>query len=294
MKITNNHNLPEPIYNAIKKDDHKMGDYSASGLYKSPRMMQLTKRHDKEIVIDAQSRIWALLGTSVHAIIEKGTGTNQLSEAYMEVDILGKKLSGASDLLSQIGDNIYGIDDYKVTSAWSIVYGSSIIEWEKQLNTYAFLFGKYGFKVGRLQIVAILRDWQKSKSKYDREYPQSQIVTVPIRLWTPEEQEKYITDSVEKHESHKDTPDYELPLCTDYERWKDPEKFAVMKKGAKKAARVLSTKLEAETYMEDKGLADKTHFIETRESIARRCEDYCDCNQFCNQYCLERDMVKGE
>ena len=293
MEITNNYNLPEPVFNAIKRDDHKGADYSASMLYKSPRMVQLGKRHEKEITKDAITMVWALLGTALHGVLEKGTTQNDLTEAYMEAEVAGKILSGASDLLVQIGEDEYKISDYRMTSVFTIIYQSSIVEWQKQLNTYAYLFRKYGFNVTQIEIVTFLRDWKKREAKFKPDYPQSQILILPIKLWSLEYQHKYIESRIKLFESFNDVPDHELPPCTDHERWKDPAKYAVMKKGAKKAARVLNSESEAAEYMANKGYGDKTHFIEHRPSEARKCEDYCDCNQFCNQYCMERDKLKG-
>jgi len=127
MKITNNNKLPEPIVKAIESHEHKGADYSASMLYKSPRMVQLGNRYKDKIEKDASDMIWSLFGTALHHIVEQGTGKNELSEQYMEVDIGGKKLSGSSDLLTK-NDTGYTITDYKTLSVWAIIYMGSMEE----------------------------------------------------------------------------------------------------------------------------------------------------------------------
>ena len=57
--------------------------------------------------------------------------------------------------------------DYKYTSVWSLIYSGEEgkIEWERQLNCYAWLLRKSGYTVNKLDIVVILRDWSKYNAK---------------------------------------------------------------------------------------------------------------------------------
>jgi hypothetical protein len=51
------------------------------------------------------------------------------------------------------------IQDYKVCSIYSVRDGGKV-EWEQQQNLLACLARRSGMVVDRLEIVAILRDWQ--------------------------------------------------------------------------------------------------------------------------------------
>jgi hypothetical protein len=278
MKITNKHNLPEPVYNAVNNHDHKSGDYSASMLYKSPRQVHLAKRHYNEIEKDAVDMVWALFGTALHYVLEKGATKDSLTEEYMTADIHGKILSGSSDLLT-VTEKGYKVSDYKTVSAWSIIYMSSMEDWTKQLNTYAYLFHKNGVDISELEIVAFMRDWQKSKAKIDRKYPQCQVKAINIPLWSLEEQREYIESRVQMFESMKDIPDDELPECTREELWQSEDKYAVMKKGGKRAVKLYDNRDAAIQHATEL----PTGFIQTRKGTVKRCE-YCDGRQFCNQY----------
>jgi len=99
----------------------------------------------------------------------------------------------------------------------------------------------------------LFRDWQRSKAKFDADYPQHQVKRVPIRLWSTEETERYLLERTDLFESHADTPDNDLPYCTDAERWARPGKCAVTKKGRKSALRLLDTMTEAEAWMQANG-----------------------------------------
>lgn len=71
MKITNKHHLPEPMVLAVQGEryytDGRMG---VTNLIMPPRIYQLQKRHDAEIVDDAIDRIWLIFGTAIHKILE--------------------------------------------------------------------------------------------------------------------------------------------------------------------------------------------------------------------------------
>ncbi len=281
MTLTNKYNLPESLLNAVQNHEHKGGFLSASQTTKSPRQFWLNKRHHNEIVEDASERIWALLGTACHHVFEKNT-TVGIPEKYLETTILDKTISGTADLY-----NDGKITDYKTTSVWSIIYMSNMSDWEKQLNTYAYLYRMSGYAVNEIEVVAILRDWQKSKA-HEENYPNIQIATVKINLWTLEQQENYLIKCMISLIKNENIEDDKLPLCTNEQLWKDKDKFAVMKKGRKSALRLLPSQDDANGYIIDNQLDDK-HYIEKRVEEAKRCA-YCNGRDFCSQY----KIITGE
>jgi hypothetical protein len=95
---------------------------------------------------------------------------------------------------------------------------------------------------------------------------------------------KYIKDRVLLHQSCIGLKDDDLPPCAPEEMWEEPTKYAVMKKGRKSAVRVLGSMEDAEKYMEDKGLSTKIHSITVRPGSRKRCDSYCNVNQWCNRY----------
>ena len=274
MKLTNRQGLPQALVDAIANHSHQGADYSASMLTSSPRQLWLKKRHQDELSEDVSDRIWAIFGTAVHAIIEQASPENSLTEEYMEKEILpGVKISGKPDLYK---DGI--ISDWKTVSVWSLVFldDEKIHEYESQLNTYAYLFRNYGFEVKGLEIIMLMRDWQASKAKFDPQYPQSQVHRLPIKLWSHERAEDYIIGRIESLEAYRDTPDNELPECTEKERWAKPSKWALMKTGRKSAIKLYDTKPEIEL--------EAGQYLEERPGEQwKRCE-YCDGASFCNQY----------
>jgi hypothetical protein len=276
MKITNRMNLPEPIVKACTAHEHRGADYSASMLNQSPRQVWLKRRHDAEITEDISERIWAMLGTAAHYVVENAGGDNVLQEGYIEAKVEGVTLSGTFDLYD--GEEL---TDVKTTSVWTIVYGDRTNEWEKQLNTYAYLLRSIGFSVKRLAIVAILRDWSKSKAKADANYPQAQAVKISIKLWSDAEARAYVEERIEWFEAHKSTPDADLPECTAEERWQSETVYAVMKEGRKSAVKLHDNIEQASAHALELG---KGHQVVVRPGEWKRCADYCNACDFCNQY----------
>jgi hypothetical protein len=280
LKLTNKHRLPRTIVNAIEQVQSEYtggdSDLSASSVTTSPRIYWLTKRHKSDIKEDASDLVWSLIGTLVHGILEKAAAnTNDVSaEERLYKEINGWKFSGQYDLIE---DEI--LYDHKLTSVWAVLNDHKF-EWEAQLNSNRLLLHESGKDISKLEIIAILRDWSKIKSKTDKKYPQTQIKRVKIPLWPLEKTEQYLQERVALLQSHENTPDDELPLCTKKEMWQDETKYAVMKKGGKRAVKLYTNQLEANIHA--KQIEDG--YVEIREGVPKRCADYCQVNKFCSQW----------
>ena len=285
MKYTNKYNIPNEIIRSLENDSYSDGgaDFSATGLLQPPQIRMLKKRYESEISTDVSDRIWILLGQSVHNILERAneSNTESLTEQRMFVDIDRYKISGQADSIA-IEDKI--LKDYKVTSVWSVISAlkDGKPEWEQQLNIYAYLY-KQTFKqdISALNIIAIMRDWNKSGMLRNKDYPKCSVAVIPIPLWSEEEQLDFIRERIEKHTDAEVIWDAlgELPKCTPEERWAKPDTYAVIKKGRKSALRLLPTEEQAKEYIGDQDLS-----IEFRKGVSTRCEGYCEVSQFCNQY----------
>ncbi len=289
MKITNRHNLPEAIYRAAKRDDYTRGDsrVSVTQLIGSPRISALRAKHHADMTTDVVDRIWSMLGSAVHHLLERGADEGQVAEERLFADVAGWRVSGGID----VQDLPHVIRDYKVTSVWSVMYDKP--EWSQQLNLYAYLVRvNKGVQVQRLEICAILRDWRRADADRDSSYPQQPIMIVPVEVWTPEEQDRYIDERVRLHQSAQADQELgeELDLCTDEERWMRGAKWAVMKRGAKRALRVFDTHAEAHAYAQTVlGVIS----IEHRPAEPKRCTgNYCGVADYCSQFKADATINK--
>jgi hypothetical protein len=271
--------LPSAMVNLLTRDLHvTQGKYSVTGLIAPPRIMQLRKRHDDEIEVDPIDRIWLLFGTLTHSQLEAVEGDNTLSEERLSAELDGVRFSGTADVYEN--ETIY---DYKTTSVYSVKDGMKD-DWVAQLSIYAWLYRCHGFSVKGGKIVAILKDWSKTKAKRDEGYPAKPVAVIPVPLWSHDVTESYIKERIRLHEEAAKLADDDLPCCTDEERWAQPSKYAVMKKGRKSAVKLHDSEFEAQVMLD--GLS-KDHYIEHRKGKFVRCEDYCECNKWCKFYIKE-------
>ena len=106
IKLTNKMNLPLAIKRAVENDpyDPSGSDISTTRLIAPPLIRHLEIKHQDEIEEDVADRIWALLGSSVHHVIERAKTEKDLSEIrlfYKDDDITNEwTLSGQFDYIT--------------------------------------------------------------------------------------------------------------------------------------------------------------------------------------------------
>lgn len=281
MKTTNKHRLPLPLARALSMDKYSKGDarMSITTLMGSPRVGILKERHRDEITTDVMDRMWSLFGTTIHNIIEEGSEglEDYLAEERVFTELDGWKISGGIDV-QHFTDGKVGIRDWKVTGAWAVMNNKP--DWERQLNSYAYLVEKEnGHVVRDIQIGAVIRDWKKFEAERNRDYPQTPVVMVDIPLWGYKAREQYLLSRIALHkEAHRRAEWGEpLPACTSEEMWEKPTVYAVKKLGAARASSLHSDKNEAL----DKAIATK-QVLETRHGERTKCLSYCEVSAFCD------------
>lgn len=297
MKYINPYKLPEGIASALSRDGYSKGgsDYSITELENPPLQRWLLKTHDDEVEIDVASRLFAMLGTAVHHVIERAEHDNALSEERlsMTVEVDGKSItvSGGIDQYSE--DNGGTVRDWKVTSMY-VYQGKTKEDWIAQANGYAALFRANGFKVIHLEDWAILRDWSWAKWKSSpSDYPPVPFQVVKIPVWNNDKTMARIKERIALHEAaSKATSQEEIEVCTEKERWTKEPHFAVWREGNKKATKVFQpirdfggdspeqvaeAMVAAQDFMDEKGL----DYIENRPGEDTRCIRYCPVRTFC-------------
>ena len=285
MKVTNNYNLPQSFVDFARNDKYSKGhaDISVTTLIDSARVRVMRDHYHNERVVDVVDNIWALFGTAVHHVLESTEPSDDVViEERLFTKINGWVLSGAVDH-QVIKGQTAEITDYKVTSVWSVIHGK--IDWERQLNVYAYLVQKNkGKKVKKLSICAVLRDWNRRDAQNKPNYPQSPIVIVDIPMWDEMKRIRYIHERINHHQNTQVLYDMEgsFTLCSDEERWKRDDAWAVKKKGLKRAMRVFDNEDEAKKFSEAQDVSTE---IEHRIGEYVRCNgDYCGVAEFCSQY----------
>jgi len=290
MKITNKYNLPETIVNALNKPTYTKGGahMSATELLSPPRMVQLRIKHADEIEMDAADMVWSLVGTAMHGVLEHGKGDDHIVEQRLHTEIDGWTVSGAVDLQTIKEDRIT-ISDYKTTGVWAVM--NSKIEWEQQLNIYAWLIERVKKSpVDAIEIVAFIRDWKRRDAEVKKDYPDAPVKVIPIELWPYENRETFVRERIHLHAEAMFSAQTggDLPLCSADDTWEKPTSYAVKKIGGVRANKVFYKREDAEKYLAEVG--DK-YEIEVREGERTRCGSYCNVAPFCSQY---NEYLKGK
>jgi hypothetical protein len=305
--FTNKRNLPQEIVSAIMKERyHKEGekewDASASTLTAPTQQVVLKEIHKDNLIIrDVVDFYWQFLGSVAHQILEDSWHEDMGSVVEIRVyqEVLGQVISGMFDCFAEPE-----IRDYKTTKVYKMQMGD-FYDWECGQNVYAWLLRKDGKKVERLNVFAFLGDW-KAGEMYKEDYPPCQIMEIPLKLWTMEEQEVYIKGrvqalidarSIPKHEDEtvEETLSLNFP-CSNYEMWNNTKDVCIWKDEAKKATPGSVFKVnkkdsgsEAVAMANAKALlaekyADKPEYkILTRRSGRTRCLRFCDVAHVCHQ-----------
>ena len=220
MKITNQHGAPDAFIKAIESDPYDKGDadFSVTGLIVPPQIARLSQEHEDKLSTDVSDEIFKLIGSGVHAVLERAGGDNAEKRYFAEhvstqpAGVITNKISGAIDLVED-----GAITDYKTTSVTNVQYALKT-DWESQLNLYAWLLGQNGIEATKLTIVAICRDWFKSRVKKWKNYPPSPVVVIPVPLWSVERRQRFVDERVRIHTKNTTTP------CSDEERWMNSTK----------------------------------------------------------------------
>jgi hypothetical protein len=259
---------------------------SVTNLLQAPRISRLMALYRDQIPPDEPGTdSWKLLGTAVHAALEKAAAhadpppilVEHRAVTEVSVDGVAWTLSGQCDVLEADGT----LWDYKTTSAYSVRDGrEGKSDWASQLNVLRWLLERTGAvprgAVRSLGVWAILRDWSATQAQRDAGYPQGQEVAVPIPLWTEEETHAYVLDRLRLHEAAR----HSLPECSPEERWAKDAGFAVLKSSKSvRAERILPTRQDAERYRDE--LLGGKGLIEERYGTSIRCLRYCPAKSVC-------------
>ena len=278
MQITNKNNLPEPLVRAVKNDPYfQDGHISATGILSPIQQRILKERYSDKIVEDASDLLWALFGSNFHHVLERAA-MDGLIEKRVSMQVGDYKVTGQADLLVK-----KKLSDYKFTSVYAVADGVKQ-EWEDQINIYKALYEHNGYGVDSGEIVAIFRDWSKLKAKFDPEYPQYQVMVLPVLTSPAFETVEWMEGRLNELTLAKSLSDSDLPPCTDEETWAKPAVYAVKKNKNKRAVKLHKSEDAAQQMCDDKNGKKDKYWIEYRPPTYTRCENYCSVAPFCYQW----------
>jgi hypothetical protein len=276
--ITNKFNLPAPLVKAVENDKYTPGksDYTTTQLAGTPaRQLILRRRHWNDLVEDVADRIYALSGQSKHVVLERAAEFCEeyqyLAEQRFYVEREGKTIGGQIDLYDKAQKVLW---DWKETSVY-ISYHDLKPAWSAQGNINRLLLEENGYPVEKIINIALYRDWKKVQVGTKEGYPEHQVQQFPIPLWPTDDVENFISCRIAEFEQAK----ADLPECSDEERWKSSDVYALYKGTNKRATKLFNSEKDALSHIEVFAL--KGHEIRFRPGINKRCASYCDVSAHC-------------
>ena len=292
MKITNKMDLPKQLVELVNSDYKPTPhQYSCTTILKPTRQIILERRYGEQIEQDVSDMCWMIFGIAVHSVIENSQeDLGQFKEEKLKVDLgkyweelKGYYLSGRSDMIDLINKMIV---DWKTCSAWKVIF-KDFEDWRKEMLIYAWAVKDMGFDIDKAEAIAFIKDHNKTKAKTDSQYPQLPIWVEKFKFTNKQFKEikEFVYNKFMELKKYENTPDEELPMCTDEERWKEPTQYAVKKKANKKASKIHDTMEEAQKHLDnlEKDYPGMYEIV-VREGTDKRCLEYCSCCKFCPYY----------
>jgi len=299
-KIENVSLIPQTVENARNRlNVHprpRKGTFSVTELEKGSKELLLTRRHYDAISRELQEDE-ALIGNIVHDCMSREG--KKLDDCLVEYRINAKAtvfgaedvtISGAIDLYDKKTKTLYDYKTCKVATFEREKSGQSN-KWLYQTMSYRWLLSTKGFDVDNIVIVCFLLDYSAIKNDSSPLYPKHKIETIAYdknyfrdpETGNPEIENQwlsYFTDKLSELAFIGDVTDNEIPDCTPSERFED-EKWAIMKKGCKRATCTCKSEEEANLVLEGYG---EGYSIEHRPGNPIKCKLYCPVHEFCSFY----------
>ncbi|MEM4260545.1 MAG: hypothetical protein QXG00_04875 [Candidatus Woesearchaeota archaeon] len=219
MKI--NKTLPQHFYNTIVDiNTRKITDeytYRVTEILNPTKIILLTRRHYENIEIDDIDLVWSMFGTAVHNLIEqRGADTTTILEERLKKRFGKYWITGQFDCYTQHNKELR---DIKVTTSYVVMYNTRQFEWTMQQNIYRLLLQDASYKVDKIYIDAIVKDYNKNKSKQIPNYPQTIVTSIPIEILPEQEVINFINTKFSEIEHYNNVCDNDLPICDETDRW---------------------------------------------------------------------------
>lgn len=287
MKVTNIAEAPKPFLWATENSSWPPNPdrLYVTQLFAPPMQRRLMIDHYDEIENDVIDYYYRILGSAVHSVIEQAAkdriGISTEVRVAMPKEWFGIQITGRIDWIDYI-ESI--LADIKTASA--AIAGRGVKDdWVYQGNIYRYmLYRIHGYKAENLRVYPLYRDWSGAKAGHD--HPLSPYGDIEIPIWSIKKTHAFIEKCVADHMAKT------VRFCTDEERWKTPDSYAVKKKGAAKAVAAttmvdgervpIPTKEMAIDIMNSKKNS-KELSIEFRPGGCRRCDGYCDVRDVCKK-----------
>lgn len=314
MNYSNNHNISLALAVGLAHNtyDYHPNTISVTTLMKSTRQVILSQRLDNELAVtDVSDLLASSLGTAFHDRMEqawlspdlpkvlkqlgypkriheniKVNPTEQdfadnpkLVPVYIEnrtfKEFMGKTISGKYDIV------INGkVEDYKTTSVWRYILGSSDQDYITQLSMYRWLNPDV-ITSDVATIHFVFTDWSAGQAKANNDYPSLRALSKDFKLMSLKDTEQYARNRLQQLSHHQNTPEAQLPLCTTEELWRKQPVYKYYKNPAKttRSTANFDTHTEAMQRLVQDGSVGTVLKVEGEVVACKYCSAFPICTQ---------------
>lgn len=185
------------------------------------------------------------------------------------------------------------VEDFKTASVFSYKNQVNYDKQTKQLSIYRWLKPTLITKdTGRIH--HIFTDWKAGMVKTDPRYPPTQFHTQSLQLIPEKEMGDWIRNKLNLIEQHQDTPEPDLPRCTEEDLWRSDPVFKYYKNGDTTVARStknFDNRPAAMLYMSNEGKgAGAIKEVPGEVKACKYCHAFAGCTQK-DEYIASGDLV---
>lgn len=282
---------------------------SATALIKPLRQIILSARvPDAENIADLTQMVASRMGSAVHDGIERAWKTNhsqamqslgfpqkiidriQINPSKEELSIEGIPVYLEQRLHKTIGKyTISGkfdfigegrVEDFKTTSTFTAMNHTNDDKYIWQGSIYRWLDPEK-ITSDEMAIQFLFTDWNAGKAKADPNYPQRRFKSQVFGLKSIAETEAYITRKLAMIEQYWDSPEEEIPQCSDEDLWRSEPVFKYYKNPSKTVRSTKNYPLYQEAmmrYIEDGSVG----LVKEQPGQVTACK-YCPAFPVCTQ-----------
>lgn len=314
-KYNTNSNVPLSLAVWLATDTYDYNSdpctISATSLLKPTRQLILSTRMTDPPPMDITNMVASRMGTAIHDSIEKAWNGNikqiltDLGYANKVADMLvvnppvddpvpeGKTAVYMEQRLSKtIGkftvtgkfDFLMGgrLEDFKSTSVWTYMTGSNDEKYALQGSIYRWIRPDL-ITSNMMDIQFIFTDWSAARASIEKDkgYPPSRTITKSFALKDEAYTEALIRHKLDDLVKYHDTPENELPLCSEKDLWRKSTIYKYYKNPEKRtrATRNFDNLYEAQSRLIEDG---SVGVIDTVKGKVTACH-YCPVFDMCSQ-----------
>lgn len=324
QRYTNVSNVPLSMAVFLATDSYDYVDdanyISTTSLIKPLRQLILASRVKQEDTsVDLVNMVPSRMGSAIHDAIERAWKTNyrgamkllgypkrvidrvvinpskeELTDdtipIYLEQRSLKKvgkwTIGGKFDF---VGDG--RVEDFKSTSTYTAINKTKDDDYILQGSIYRWLQPEIITR-DEMAIQFIFTDWSAAKANSDPSYPQARIQQRVLKLKSLAETDAFIKRKLRLIEQYWDSPEEEIPYCTDEELWRSEPVFKYYKNPAKtsRSTKNFDTKQEAYQRLAEDGHVGMVVEQPGQVTACRYCPGFGLCTQK-DQLLAARDLL---